>query len=93
MTSDSDYTTYSLPTYSNGLLFVGYDGKTYYSTGTWLETEKSAIERLQKNNEALEEITDNINTLSISNIYTVSTEEEPDASLGNDGDLYLVVSE
>ena len=30
--------------------------------------------------------------LIISDIYTVSTDEEPDASLGKEGDLYLVVS-
>lgn len=31
--------------------------------------------------------------LTVSNVYVVSTDEEPDASLGADGDLYLVVSE
>ena len=31
--------------------------------------------------------------LIFSNVYTVSTSEDPDASLGIDGDLYLVVSE
>ena len=31
--------------------------------------------------------------LIISNIYTVSTDEEPNASLGEDGDLYLITGE
>ena len=93
MTSDSDFTTYALPTYSNGLLFVGYDGKTYYSTGTWLEQELTAVEKLQRNNDALVAIINAVNNAEFTNIYPIAADEEPNASVGKDGDLMLVVSE
>ena len=34
-----------------------------------------------------------LDKVSISNIYTTSIDEEPDASLGQDGDLYLITGE
>ena len=93
MTSDNDYASYASPTYSNGLLFVGYDEKTYYSTGTWLEQELTAVEKLQRNNDALAAIIDAVNNANFTNIYPITANEEPNASVGKDGDLMLVVSE
>lgn len=34
-----------------------------------------------------------LDKISVSNIYTVSTDEEPNASLGENGDLYLITGE
>lgn len=93
MTSDNDYASYASPTYSNGLLFVGYDEKIYYSTGTWLEQELTAVEKLQRNNDALAAIIDAVNNANFTNIYPIAANEEPNASVGKDGDLMLVVSE
>ena len=77
-------------TKENGILFANCNGP-YYSEGTYAAVEMTYNEELQQNNNDLSLILNQIGNIDISSIYISENDAEPDASVGADGDLWLVV--
>ena len=53
--------------------------------------ELTAIEKLQRNNNALPAIISAIGNADFTKIYTIVEGEEPNSSIGKDGDLMMLV--
>ena len=86
-------TTYAYVTKENGILFA-YCDNPYYSEGTYAAIEMTYNEELQQNNDDLALILNGMGNIDVNTtaIYVSENDAEPDASVGADGDLWLVVS-
>lgn len=84
---------YGYITKENDILFADCN-YFYYSEGTYAAVEMTYNEELQQNNDDLSLILNGMGNIDVNTtaIYVSENDAEPDASVGADGDLWLVVS-